>query len=178
MPSIVKILIVSGVALGIAGCSTSSDDTLNDMIGLGKDVPDESQVRTHQALAMPPDLQLRAPSGEVTETGQPNPYAQAVTVPAPAPAAPQTAYPAEPDYNATAPAQNQQVANAPQQVQPVQPAPTNDVYAQYGISRTNPDGTEKDQAQLTKELRDAIQAKKRAENKNYGTVFNIGELFN
>ncbi|MGI9374078.1 MAG: hypothetical protein ACR2OJ_16445 [Hyphomicrobiales bacterium] len=181
-----KILIVSSVALGIAGCS-STGDSLNDMMGLSKDVPDESQVRTNQALAMPPDLQLRAPSGEVTETGQPNPYAQTGTVQPPATTPPQTAYPAEPDYNA--PVQNQQVATTQQQVattqqqvaaapQQVQPNQAADVYAQHGISRYNPDGTEKDQGQLTKELRAAIQAKKRTQNKNYGTVFNVGELFN
>ena len=75
LPNFFKFVVCGAFALGIAGCSTQGD-SLNDMIGLSKDVPDERQVRTHQALSMPPDLQLRAPSGETAETGTLNPYAQ------------------------------------------------------------------------------------------------------
>src|SRR5262245_60247013 len=49
----------------VAGCSETS---FQDVFGAGKDAPDETQVRTNQALVLPPDLALKAPG-----TGTPPP---------------------------------------------------------------------------------------------------------
>lgn len=49
--------------------------------------------------------------------------------------------------------------------------------AYYNISRTKPDGTAKTAAEINNELRLAIKAEKRRANPNYGTVFNIGNIF-
>ena len=57
------------------------------------------------------------------------------------------------------------------------PAYGDDVYAQAGISTTNPDGSRKPEPQLREELRQYYAAKKREKNPNYGTVFNIGNIF-
>ena len=51
------------------------------------------------------------------------------------------------------------------------------VYAQAGISVYKPDGTRKSDADLRKELQDYYRAQKKAKNPNYGTVFNIGNIF-
>ena len=62
-------------ALAVAGCSETK---MQDLLGSGKDAtPDESQVRINRNLAMPPDLNLRPPSGETSEDGQLNQVASA-----------------------------------------------------------------------------------------------------
>jgi len=53
-----------------------------------------------------------------------------------------------------------------------------DIYACYNINKLKPDGTKKSTAELSLELRAAIQAQKRQQNPNYGTFKNFGELFN
>lgn len=55
-------------ALAVAGCTETK---FADMLGAGKQSPDETSVRTGQALSLPPDLQLRQP-GAVTEDGNLN----------------------------------------------------------------------------------------------------------
>jgi hypothetical protein len=57
-------------------------------------------------------------------------------------------------------------------------APPSDIFAQYGISLTKPDGTKKTQMELSAELKAAIIRKKRETNPNYGTIANIGNIFN
>jgi hypothetical protein len=66
-------------------------------------------------------------------------------------------------------------ARAPDTANPSQPQ--GDVFAQNGISRYHPDGTAKTPGELHKELQDVYIAKKRQKNPNYGTVFNIGNIF-
>lgn len=53
-----------------------------------------------------------------------------------------------------------------------------DVFEQNGISKTKPDGTPKTQAELAEELKLAILRKKRQQNPGYGTIANIGNIFN
>ena len=55
--------------------------------------------------------------------------------------------------------------------------PEGDVYERYGISKFHPDGTPKTQTELQAELKKAYLAKKQQKNPNYGTVFNIGNIF-
>jgi hypothetical protein len=135
-------------ALALGACSETK---FADMMGAGKSSADESQVRTSNSLAMPPDLQLAPPGTQVAAA--PPPVAgnsQAVGIPTPVDGTAATAT----------------TAAAPP-----------DIYAKYGISKTNPDGTEKPKQQLWKELRAAQLAEKRRTNPNYGTIFNIGNVF-
>ena len=139
------------MSLVLAGCGGAS--RLLGGMGLGSSdpAPQAPAVRTGNNLALPPDLQLRPP-GTVTETYQPNP----------APPAPiQTASAEEGLYAPVAPA----------------PVVKKDIYAEYGISRTKPDGTPKLEADLKAELKQAIIKRKRETNPGYGTVRNIGNIF-
>ena len=58
-----------------------------------------------------------------------------------------------------------------------QAAPQGDVYERNGISKVHPDGTAKTEAELQVELKKIHRAKKQQKNRNYGTVFNIGNIF-
>lgn len=182
MSRLAKITVLAVLAPVLAGCA-SQTESLNDMMGLSKDVPDERVVRTHQTLATPPDLQLRPPPSETKESGSRNPYAQSANTAAQSNSSPPggTVYaPAEPSYNQPQQVQPTQQANTLPPVNPLvatAPVPTNDVYAKYGISRSNPDGSEKSQDQLINELRAKQKELEQSKNPNYGTVFNIGNLF-
>lgn len=155
-------------AVFVQGCGSTA--RIADSLGVSKSSPDESQIRTTQSLAMPPDLQLRAPTGEVVEEdGQPASVAN--TSVAAAPPADATASASASDTAYTAPATSPSAGTQPVSTTPV------DVYAKYGISRTKPDGTPKTEQELFAELRAAKIAEKRRSNPNYGTIFNIGELF-
>ena len=144
----------SGIlALGfvLGGCSSSG--LLNSM-GLGNSpAPQQTPaVRTGNNLALPPDLQLRPP-GTVTETYQPNPP----------PAPVETASAEEGLYSPV----------------PATPAPVvkKDIYAEYGISKTKPDGTPKTDLELKAELKQAILKRKQETNPGYGTIRNLGSIF-
>ncbi|GEM_PF-1002504 len=183
------VLLAAGA--GLSGCG-SPDASINDVFGTGKNVPDERQVRTHQVLAMPPDLQLRPPGQGESQNGQPNQAAveaqQAVASRAP--------LSQPPDAQASAPAQT---ASAPA-AQPTAPAsgaasaPTQiasagadantdpsgedqDIYARYGISKTHPDGTPKSDRELIEDLKKKKAELEKSKNPNYGTIWNIGNLF-
>jgi hypothetical protein len=111
------------------------------------------QVSANPDLAMPPDLRLPPPGS------------------GPPPAQPQPSYNTAYDSNAiydggtpTAPAANKTQFG-------------DDVYAKAGISIYKPDGTRKTDPELREELRKYYVAKKRQKNSNYGTVFNIGNIF-
>lgn len=152
-------------ALAVAGCSETK---MQDLLGSGKSAaPDETQVRTNRNLAMPPDLNLRPPTGEVAEDGQLNTVASSV--------------PAEPAMDQAQP----QPEPAPQPVKtasanppPAQGAePTQDVYEKYGISKVGADGKPKSENELYKELHAAQLAEKRKANPNYGTIWNMGNVF-
>ena len=113
---------------------------------------DSASVQTARAnpdLSMPPDLRLPQP-GSAPDV-------------AAAPAAPvkRPAYAA-----ATSPV----TGAAPAQ-------PRGDLYDQYGISKLHADGTPKTADELKNELRTAMLARKQQQNPNYGTIFNIGNVF-
>ena len=117
---------------------------------LERDTPAQTTA-VRQDLTMPPDLRL-APPGT-------------------APAAPETPAPATYDdsLGATAPTVPAEPSAAP--------AAPQDKYAKAGIPLTKPDGTKKSDAELDAELRTYYLAKKRQQNPNYGTVFNMGNIF-
>ena len=150
MKTIWKISGVLAMSLVLTGCGGAS--RLLGGMGLGNSdpAPQAPVVRTGNNLALPPDLQLRPP-GTATETYQPNPP----------PAPVQTASAEEGLYA------------------PVTPAPVakKDIYAEYGISKTKPDGTPKLEADLKAELKLAILKRKREMNPGYGTFRNIGAIF-
>ncbi len=186
----VSIGVVCAAALLLAGCSNSPSEMLNDTLGLSKEVPDERLVRTHQTLAIPPDLQLRPPAPGETVTGTLNPAAreasaQGTYATPPSAIGSQVVPPAgtQQAYNQLPPAYGQP-ATPGQPAVPGQPAayqppaqPTGDIYARHGISKTHPDGKEKSHEELMRELRQVRLKKKQAQNPNYGTIWNFPNLF-
>lgn len=198
-----------GLAVGVSLMGCSETHFLNAM-GMGKTAPDETKVATNQTLAMPPDLQLRAPSATATandESAQPAP-ANNATPPAALPNPVLAEGPAKADEtsgdNSYDTGAQQLSTNPDQPVKPAKPAnpqtaslgaagnssvqssqksdlfgdkTKEDAYQKYGISKTRPDGTPKSQSELEKELLAAIQAEKRKANPNYGTVWNMGNIF-
>jgi hypothetical protein len=195
MKSIAIAAIASMLCLGLAACS---DKGLLDRVGLGKSPPDETQVVTHNTLALPPDLQLRQPAkGPPDENQVPRATVAAV------PATPPDAYSA-PSIYAGQPAEvastqpnaydtgAQQLETTPGSgpsptlISPVQSTQKTDLsgrnaredaYQKFGISKTRPDGTPKKQQELDRELLEAVRAEKRKQNPNYGTLFNMGRIF-
>jgi hypothetical protein len=134
----------------LGGCSSSG---LLDKMGLrDSPTPQTPVIQTGNNLALPPDLQLRPP-GTVTENYQPN------TVPA---APVQSASLDEGLYSSPS---------------AYQPPVKRDIYAEYGISRLKPDGTAKTDEDLKSELKLAMLKRKQQQNPNYGTIRNIGNIF-
>jgi hypothetical protein len=136
------------VVLGlVALLATGCGASMRNM--LEREDPPEVQAAARQDLTMPPDLRLPQPGS--------------------APAAAPAAEPPSPAYEDNASA----AASVPAATPPV----SNDPYDRAGISRTKPDGTKKTDAELQKELQDYYIAQKRQKNPNYGTVFNMGNIF-
>jgi hypothetical protein len=143
------LVLVAVASTFVSGCSSVSG-----LLG-GNDRPGpaaQQQIAVNNELALPPDLSLATPG-----TRAPASRAAAVD-----------------DFEA--PVDNAPLATTPRPAAPAR-APAQDVYDQYGISKLNPDGTKKDDGKLREELRQAVLAKKRKQNPNHGTIFNIGELF-
>jgi hypothetical protein len=116
-------------------------------------VPQPRAINVGNDLSMPPDLQLAAPTQ--TNAGyEPNPGNNAA-------------------LNGTYDGQSSGLPGADKVVL----AQMRDAYEIHGISKVNADGTEKKRAQLQKELKAAILAKKRLTNPNYGTIKNIRNIF-
>jgi hypothetical protein len=131
----------------IIGCSPRATSEL---------LNDTTSTQTAQAnpdLSMPPDLRLPQPGSA------PPPAAVPVTPAKPAKSA--YAAPVNPVQGASAGAAQ----------------PQGDIYDQYGISKVNADGTKKSDDQLREELRQVIIARKKQQNPNYGSVYNIGNIF-
>jgi hypothetical protein len=141
-------LILCAAALVMAGCTSN-------LLGGGSREPVADQaIPVGNQLALPPDLALRAP-GTTTAAYQPNRVASG--------------------GNGGVYSDD---ANIPLSGQAATPrGTTSDPYVKYGVSRTNPDGSKKDESALREELRQAVIAEKRRSNPSYGTVGNIGDLF-
>ena len=101
-------------------------------------------------LALPPDLSL-PPPGQGTDNYQAN------------------------NSGGVASDESYDVASA--EPKPLAPAVKRDIYADNNISKVKADGTEKTPTELQRELKAALLAKKRQQNPNYGTIFNIGSVF-
>lgn len=141
-------LLILVAATLLAGCSSS---LLGGKVGGPSTV---QAVPVGNPLTLPPDLSL------------------------PPPGQTQSGYAANPPASAGAQTANADLY-APATPAPARPAaPAGDVYAQYGISKTNADGTPKSDGQLKAELKKAVLRKKQTQNPRYGTVYNIGNIFN
>lgn len=113
-------------------------------------VPTEPQVQVGNNLALPPDLQLSAPS-QTTDAYVPN-VGTGVG-----------------DAHDLAVAK----ANEPPPPTPVAPG----IFAEYNIPIVDENGNPRPRAVLVKELKAAILARKKAKNPNYGTIRNIRNIF-
>lgn len=129
------------------GCA---DNSLTRLLDDRSSSASTEQAQTYQDLSMPPDLQLRPPGAGSTAQSRP-----AVSAPAT-----QTAS-AQPGLYGSAPAAQ----------------PQGDIYEQNGISKFHADGTPKTGEELKAELKQVYLAKKQQKNPNYGTIFNIGNIF-
>jgi hypothetical protein len=194
-----KIAVGSALVWTLNACSETS---IMNKMGLGKAPPDETQIVSNNNLALPPDLTLPAPSAAAASENQVPRQAQSAVsavppdgyaAPAVQPAETTEVAAAEPTpydsgaqqletYGTTTPAAgagtgpNPAVqATAKRDLSGVDPK--EDAYKRFGISKTRSDGTPKTQAELDRELLEAVRAEKRKTNPRYGTVFNIGELF-
>lgn len=109
----------------------------------------QQHVASNQNLTMPPDLRLPPPGSGTAPVTQ------------------------------TAPASYQQdgLQSAPSAPPANRPQYGDDVFAREGINVYKPDGTRKTETELREELRQAQLAKKKQKNPNYGTVFNMGNIF-
>ena len=176
-----KTVVLTGLCLAVAGCGETK---FLDTMGMGKNAPDESQVRRNADLTLPPDLQLRQPSN-APDPSIPNTTVSSLPQPLP------DTSPAEATASLAAATQGsgagvQPVAGAaPDPLASAQPAarppaagdPRENAFVKYGISKTRPDGKPKTEQELNKELLAAIKAEKRRQDPKYGTIMNIGDLF-
>lgn len=161
------LIVVLGVAgLSLAGCGSTMRNYLE------KDAPDQN-LSVRQDLTMPPDLRLPPPG---TTAPAPDPGAAAVAARSSlASSTPLTEAPSltnKPAARAATTSTTTTAAVAP----PANNGP-DAVYTNAGISVTNPDGTRKTDQQLREELQAYYIAQKKATNPNYGTVFNMGNIF-
>lgn len=131
----------------IAGCSHQATS------GLLSDSESTQTAQANPDLTMPPDLRLPPPG----------------SAPPPEPMPVSPAKPVKSAYAAPSNPMQGTPASASQ--------PQGDIYDQYGISKVNPDGSKKSDDRLREELHQAILAKKRQQNPNYGSIYNIGNIF-
>ncbi len=158
----------------LAGCSETS---FMDTLGIGKSVPDERLVSTNPPLSVPPDMRLRPPSDVPAPRQQAARAAPpaALSAPGGAAAAPQTAaYSAAPDAPSTA------GQPAAQNLDPRCGKPVSSfdkIYVKRGIAVYDRNCVHRKTVDLNRELAEKIEAEKKAKNPNYGTIFNIGNIF-
>jgi hypothetical protein len=139
------------LATALAGCGSTMREYLE------KETPAQSAA-VRSDLTMPPDLRLPQPG-----TTAPAPDTGAVSTEASLTAPPPAAAKSAPVTSAAPPAAGATSVDS--------------IYTQAGISIYKPDGTRKSDTELRKELQDYYMAQKKAKNPNYGTVFNIGNIF-
>ena len=149
MKSLSKKLVLGCLGLALAGCSNGGS-----FLDSKSQVPSAANIQVGNSLALPPDLQLAVPN-QTSDAYQSNGVVAG-------------------DADAIVSKPLKQVASAA----PIAPPPAKqDLYEQYGVSKTNPDGTPKKIDVLQGELKAAILKKKRETNPGYGTISNIGAIF-
>ena len=154
--------------------SACAETSFQDTLGIGKSAPDETKVRTVQPLAVPPDLELRPPSGAASRMAAANAAdnagakgSDALATP-PAQAAPaHIASPAVPPSPATPDAAK---ADKPS-------GDFYDIYRKHGISIYDENGKRKSITRLNMELGKKLKEERRRKNPRYGTIFNIESIW-
>ncbi len=147
-----QVLLTTAVAAALAGCSSAA----NLLNGGSSPTPQAASIPVGNQLALPPDLSLATPR-QTVDTYQPN----------------------GPVASVAAPAEGGELysGNASAATAKRKGGTIDEAFAYYNISKTKPDGSAKSTAELNEELKLAIKAEKRRQNPNYGTIFNIGEIF-
>jgi hypothetical protein len=141
----------------LGGCSAGN------LLGGKSSVPQVTTVPTGNQLALPPDLALQAPT-QTVDAYQPNGPVASIA----------------PNRNVTAPVQTASSSEELYSSGPVAKrsgGTFDETLAYYNISKTNADGTPKTSIDINRELTAAIKAEKRKTDPNYGTIFNIGNIF-
>lgn len=143
--------ILAGLCVVLSGCSAGAN-----LLGLNSkaDVPQAINVPVGNSLALPPDLQLAAPT-QTSDAYRPNGYV-------------------EPISQASANTSPQALQNIYDYKEPTEV--TSDVFAKYGVSRFRPNGKLKTLAEMKVQLRNRVFAKKRQANASYGTIGNLGRV--
>jgi hypothetical protein len=154
MKSAVLTVLLGVTAVALTGCGNAMRSYLE------KDTPTQTAAMRSD-LTMPPDLRLPQPgtTAPAPDPGMASTQAALVAPPPPASAPAKAAPPATSNTAAT-------TTNA-----------ADSIYTNAGISLYKPDGTKKTDAELRKELQDYYMAQKKAKNPNYGTIFNVGNIF-
>jgi hypothetical protein len=151
------------VLLGLAAFAlTGCGNTMRNYLERDTPTATASVAPIRQDLTMPPDLRL-PPPGTTTALPDPGAIDTTAALTAQPPAATKVASAATATTATTA-------ATAPV-------SGPDSVYVNAGIALNNPDGTRKSDPQLRRELQAYYLAQKQAKNPNYGTVFNIGNIF-
>ncbi len=142
------------LAAGLSACSTASN-----LLGGGSSAPAPQAINVPvgNQLALPPDLSLAAPRQTIDGYQSNGPVASTAV--------------------SAAPAESGELYSANSAPAKRRGGTLDDTLAFYNISKTKPDGTAKSSAEINDELKVAIKAEKRRANPNYGTIFNIGEIF-
>ncbi|WP_421695622.1 hypothetical protein [Aestuariivirga sp.] len=166
MKSAGPVVLLCLATLSLSGCGSTMRGYLE------KDTPTE-QVAVRQDLTMPPDLRL-PPPGTTAAAPDPGALSTQNSLSAAPPAAPLTVIPGN-----TPAAAPRAVTPAPVTTATTTAAASGPdaIYVNAGISVTNPDGTRKSDQQLRAELQAYYIAQKKAKNPNYGSVFNMGNIF-
>ncbi len=155
-------------ALALAACA---ETTFQDTLGIGKSAPDETKVRTVQPLSVPPDLQLRPPSGASSRVANADDTGASANTGALA-APPTQAAPARALNRA---AQPPAAPNGPGADKPS--GDFYDIYRKHGISLYDENGKRKSITKLNTELGKKLKEERRRKNPRYGTIFNIDSIW-
>ena len=147
--------VAASLALMLSGCSGGGGLLGTGLLDAKATVPQAINVPVGNALALPPDLQLAAPT-QTSDAYRPNGYVEPIT----------------PGVDANGSRQ------APQNIYAYADSvePTADNFAKYGVSRFRPNGKLKSLNEMKAELRQRVLAKKRLANGSYGTVGNLGNV--
>ena len=155
MKLVAKSIMIVGTALALGACSGGTS-----LLDAKSGVPSASAVPVGNNLAMPPDLQLRAPT-QTTDAYQPN----------------QGAAPLDAAIDGTPLPPGKAPTKLALAKGSTVPVGKKDIFAELGISKVHDDGTPKTVNELRDELKAALLKKHQQTNPNYGTVANIGAIF-
>ncbi len=155
-------------ALALAACA---ETTFQDTLGIGKSAPDETKVRTVQPLSVPPDLQLRPPSGaaRVADTAPTANTAATTALAAPPAQADSTRITSRAAPRATQPPAGAAAGESSGDFY--------DIYRKHGISLYDENGKRKSITKLNTELGKKLKEERRRKNPRYGTIFNIDSIW-